>query len=105
MILKTLREARLIQKDPAPDVRVQELASDGNCSAVRFWLSRFEKDADCRDEVLTLVDRAMRHAKVPSPRMQIELNRPRRENINPLEHEAEIARIFAAAPKVDHAGA
>lgn len=101
LILKTLREARLIQTDPAPDVRVQELGSDGNCYAVRFWLSRFEKDADCRDEVLSLIDRAMRHAKVPSPRMQIELNRSSRENINPIEHEAEVARIFAAPPKAE----
>lgn len=96
MILKALSEARLVQREPAPDVRVQELGSDSNSYAVRFWLSRFERDVDCRDEVLSLIDNAMRHAKVPPPRMQIELNRPRRTTMNPNDHESEVARIFAA---------
>ncbi|KHQ50114.1 putative mechanosensitive channel protein [Mameliella alba] len=74
MILKAVGEARLIQSEPAPDVRVQELGSDSNSYAVRFWLSRFERDVDCRDELLSLIDRALRQAKVPTPRMQIELN-------------------------------
>jgi small-conductance mechanosensitive channel len=98
LILKSLREARLIQTDPAPDVRVQELGSDGNSYAVRFWLSRFERDVDCRDEVLALIDRAIRGANIPTPRMQIELNRPRSAKIDPLAHDAEVARVFAAPP-------
>ncbi|WP_147115352.1 mechanosensitive ion channel family protein [Tateyamaria sp. syn59] len=99
LILKALNEARLIQSEPTPDVRVQALGSNSNSYAVRFWLSRFERDADCRDEVLSLIDRALRNAKIPAPRVQIELNRPRRESIDPIEHETEIARIFAASPR------
>ena len=102
LILKTLREARLIQTDPAPDVRVQELGSDGNSYAVRFWLSRFERDVDCRDEVLALIDRAIRGANIPAPRMQIELSRPRSAKIDPLADDAEVARVFAAPPEREH---
>ena len=101
MILKAVGEARLIQTEPAPDVRVQELGSDSNSYAVRFWLSRFERDVDCRDELLSLIDRAMRQAKVPTPRMQIELHRPHRETMRPVDHETEVARIFAAPPKLE----
>lgn len=93
MILKAVSEARLIQSEPAPDVRVQELGSDGNSYAVRYWLSRFERDVDCRDELLSLIDRAMRQAKVPTPRMQIELNRPHGKAMLPIDHQTEVARI------------
>ncbi|MGX1501318.1 small-conductance mechanosensitive channel [Labrenzia sp. MBR-25] len=99
LILRTLRDARLIQTDPAPDVRVHELGNDGNVYAVRFWLSRFERDVDCRDEVLTLIERALRDAKVPPPRLQIELNQRPRLAIDQAEHKAEVARVFAALPK------
>ncbi|WP_418591558.1 mechanosensitive ion channel family protein [Ponticoccus sp. (in: a-proteobacteria)] len=98
LILKAVGEARLIQADPAPDVRVQELGSDSNSYAVRFWLSRFERDADCRDELLSLIDRALRQAKVPMPRMQIELARPGGKTMPPYDHEAELARIFPTPP-------
>lgn len=101
MILKAVGEARLIQTEPAPDVRVQELGSDSNSYAVRFWLSRFERDVDCRDELLSLIDRAMRQARVPTPRMQIELNRPHGKAMLPVDHETEVARIFAAPPKTE----
>lgn len=76
LILKALSDARLIQASPPPDVRVQELASDGISYAVRFWLTRFERDADARDEVLSLIDDALRQENIPGPRMQIELKRP-----------------------------
>lgn len=101
MILKAVGEARLIQSEPAPDVRVQELGSDSNSYAVRFWLSRFERDVDCRDELLSLIDRAMRQPKVPTPRMQIELNRPHGKSTLPVDHETEVARIFAAPSKTE----
>lgn len=95
LILNALREARLIQADPPPDVRVQDLGNDGICYAVRFWLSGFEGDADCRDEVLCLIDRALRKAKIPVPRTQIELSRPRMVNVDPLDHAAEVARVWS----------
>lgn len=67
LILNALRDSTLFQKDPSPDVKVQELRSDGNSYAVRFWLSRFERDVDARDEILSLIDRTMRLANVPTP--------------------------------------
>ena len=75
LILKALSDARLIQASPPPDVRVQELASDGISYAVRFWLTRFERDADARDEVLSLIDDALRQENIPGPRMQIEMHK------------------------------
>ena len=76
MILKAVGEARLFQTEPAPDIRLQELGRDGNSYAVRFWLTRFERDVDCRDELLSLIDRAMRQAKVPTPRHSRFASRP-----------------------------
>jgi small-conductance mechanosensitive channel len=96
LILEALRGASLIQADPAPDVRVQELGSDGTCYAIRYWLSRFERDADCRDEALSLIDRDLRRAGIPAPRMQIEVRRPRTANTDPVAQKAELARVFAS---------
>lgn len=89
LILKTLSGAKLIQAAPPPDVKVQELASDGIHYAVQFWLSRFERDADARDEVLSLIDCALRHENIPAPRVQIQLQRPAlvSRHINPARTE------------------
>ncbi len=97
LILQALRDARLIQADPPADVRVQELGFDGNSYAVRYWLSKFERDADCRDEILYLVDQQMRTAKIPAPRVKIELNQPRSVESDPLSHHSELARVFGTS--------
>ncbi|PVA10501.1 mechanosensitive ion channel family protein [Pelagivirga sediminicola] len=73
VILDAVREAKLIQQEPAPDVRVSSYDQGGIAYAVRYWLSRFDRDIDCRDEVYRLVDSALREAGIEAPHRRIEL--------------------------------
>lgn len=73
VILDALKNAQLIHAEPAPDVRVLAYEEDGITYAVRYWLSRFDRDVDCRDEVFTLVDDALRRAGTVAPHRRIEL--------------------------------
>lgn len=73
LMLGAVQEAKLIQHDPLPDVRVLAYEEAGISYAVRYWLSRFDKDIDCRDEVYSLVDEALRRAGTIAPHRRIEL--------------------------------
>ncbi|WP_051357610.1 mechanosensitive ion channel family protein [Leisingera caerulea] len=73
VMLEALRGAKLIQLDPAPDVRVLAYEEGGITYALRYWLSRFDRDIDCRDEVFTLVDEALRNAGTIAPYRRIEV--------------------------------
>ena len=71
VMLEALKGADLIQQDPAPDVRVLAYEEGGITYALRYWLSRFDRDIDCRDEVYTLVDEALRRAGTIAPYRRI----------------------------------
>nr|WP_306265030.1 mechanosensitive ion channel domain-containing protein [Pararhizobium sp. IMCC3301] len=73
VMLNALKGAKLIQSDPAPDVRVLAYEEAGITYALRYWLSRFDRDIDCRDEVYSLVDDALRRSGSVAPRRRIEL--------------------------------
>ncbi|MEX0692820.1 MAG: mechanosensitive ion channel family protein [Rhodospirillales bacterium] len=73
IMLEAVQQAELIQQDPAPDVRVLAYEEGGITYAVRYWLSRFDRDVDCRDEVYSLVDEALRRAGMIAPCRRIEL--------------------------------
>ncbi|MEY8798890.1 mechanosensitive ion channel family protein [Leisingera sp. XS_AS12] len=73
VMLEALKGAKLIQQDPAPDVRVIAYEEGGITYALRYWLSRFDRDIDCRDEVFTLVDEALRKAGTIAPYRRIEV--------------------------------
>lgn len=75
IMLASLKDAKLIQRDPAPDVRVQAYEEAGITYAVRYWLSRFDLDIDCRDEIYTLLDDGLRRAGTISPHRRIEFFR------------------------------
>ncbi|WP_132446003.1 mechanosensitive ion channel family protein [Sulfitobacter indolifex] len=66
-------EPKLIQQSPAPDVRVQSYEEGGICYTVRYWVPRFELAVDCRDEVFSLVDEALRKAGSIAPYRRIQL--------------------------------
>ncbi|TYB83327.1 mechanosensitive ion channel family protein [Maritimibacter fusiformis] len=72
VMLEAVGKAKLIQHDPAPDVRVLAYEEGGITYALRYWLSRFDRDVDCRDEVYSLVDDALRNAGTLAPRRRIE---------------------------------
>lgn len=71
LMLQAVKEAKLIQQDPAPDVRVLAYEEGGISYAVRYWLSRFDRDVDCRDEVYSLIDEALRRAGSIAPHRRI----------------------------------
>ncbi len=72
-MLAAVRQAALIQQDPPPDVRVLSFEATGIVYALRYWLTRFDRDVDCRDEVFSLVDKALRKIGDVAPRQRIEL--------------------------------
>lgn len=73
VMLDAMKKATLIQQEPAPDVRVKAYEEGGITYALRFWLSRFDRDIDCRDEVFSLVDAALREVGSIAPYRRIEL--------------------------------
>lgn len=82
LILDALKNASLIQKDPAADVRVLAYEEKGITYAVRYWLSRFDRDIDCRDEVFSLIDKALWSAGVAIPHHRIELVAPKPRSLS-----------------------
>ncbi|WP_272005509.1 mechanosensitive ion channel family protein [Roseovarius sp. ZX-A-9] len=75
IMLEAMKSAKLIQQDPAPDVRVLAYEEGGITYALRYWISRFDRDVDCRDELYSLVDDALRRAGSIAPHRRIELVR------------------------------
>jgi small-conductance mechanosensitive channel len=52
---------------PPPDIRLFAHEPDGLVYMVRYWVPSFAQEMDCRDAVLTAVDRALRQRAVPAP--------------------------------------
>ncbi|MCQ0093161.1 mechanosensitive ion channel family protein [Roseovarius sp. M141] len=75
-MLAAVKEAKLIQQDPPPDVRVLSYEEGGIAYALRYWLTRFDRDVDCRDEVYSLLDNALRQIGDVAPRKRVELIGP-----------------------------
>lgn len=73
VMLEAVKVAKLIQQDPAPDVRVLSYDEGGIVYGLRYWLSRFDRDIDCRDEVYSLIDNALRSLGNTVPRRRVEL--------------------------------
>nr|WP_281361030.1 mechanosensitive ion channel domain-containing protein [Sulfitobacter maritimus] len=73
IMVAALGEAKLIQQNPAPDVRVRSYEEAGICYTVRYWVPRFEQAVDCRDEVFRLIDEALRKAGSIAPYRRIQL--------------------------------
>jgi hypothetical protein len=73
MLLEVMRNARLILQEPAPDVRILTYAADVIHYAMRYWVPRFDRDVDCRDELFEGIDRALRERGIAPPRQRIEI--------------------------------
>ncbi len=82
VMLETIKEAKLIQQDPSPDVRVLSYDECGIVYGLRYWLTRFDRDIDCRDEVFSLVDSALRKLGETAPRRRVELVRATAQEID-----------------------
>jgi len=73
VILPALREAKIIQQDRAPGVRERSYEEGGICYTMRYWVPRFERAVDCRDEVFGLIDDGLRRAGSIAPYRRIQL--------------------------------
>ncbi|EPX78254.1 putative mechanosensitive channel protein [Litoreibacter arenae DSM 19593] len=76
IILQALSEAKMIQQEPAADVRVRSYEESGICYTVRYWVPRFERAIDCRDEIFSLIDDGLRRAGSIAPYRRIQLVSP-----------------------------
>jgi len=74
VLLDGVRLATFIREDPAPDVRAVSFGLDGITYAVRYWVSSFAEDIDCRDEVLQCIDTGLRRAGIDGPRRHFRFN-------------------------------
>lgn len=84
-MLEAMKEAKLIQQEPAPDVRVLSYDESGITYALRYWLSRFDRDIDCRDEVYKLADAALQKMGNVAPRRRIEIVNPETVGANAFD--------------------
>jgi len=73
IMLHALSKAQLIQQEPVPDIRVRSYEEGGISYTVRYWVPRFERAVDCRDEVYSLIDDALRRAGSIAPYRRIQL--------------------------------
>ncbi|WP_341864194.1 mechanosensitive ion channel domain-containing protein [Gymnodinialimonas sp. 57CJ19] len=73
IMVAALREGKLIQQDPAPDIRVNAYEEGGISYTIRYWVPRFERAVDCRDEVFSLIDDGLRRAGSIAPYRRIQL--------------------------------
>lgn len=73
LMLEALAKAQLIQQSPAPDIRVGSYEEGGISYIVRYWVPKFEHATDCRDEVYSLIDDALRRAGSIAPYRRIQL--------------------------------
>lgn len=86
IMLSALSNAKLIQQEPKPDIRVQSYEEHGICYTVRYWVPKFELAVDCRDEVFSLIDEALRDAGSIAPYRRIQLiNAPLRTDADQPE--------------------
>jgi hypothetical protein len=78
ILLAAVKATQGIRPTPAPDVKVDSYGERGMKYVVRYWLPGFADDADCRDAVLTNIDRYLRLAGLSAPhRERVLLERPR----------------------------
>lgn len=73
IMMHALSKAQIILKEPAPDIRVRSYEEGGISYTVRYWVPRFERGVDCRDEVYSLIDDALRSAGSIAPYRRIQL--------------------------------
>lgn len=76
IMLAALAKAKLVQQDPAPDVRVRSYEEGGISYTIRYYVPRFERAVDCRDEIYSLIDDGLRQAGSIAPYRRIQLVRP-----------------------------
>lgn len=71
IMLTAMSKAKVMLQEPAPDIRVRSYEEGGISYTVRYWVPRYERAADCRDEVYSLIDDALRSAGSIAPYRRI----------------------------------
>ena len=86
IMAEALQKAKLIAQEPAPDIRVRSYDEGGICYTIRYWVPRFERVADCRDEIYSLIDDALRGAGSIAPYRRIQLVSPPSDTAEPSKN-------------------
>jgi|AntAceMinimDraft_11_1070367.scaffolds.fasta_scaffold10567_2 small-conductance mechanosensitive channel len=73
IMLEALGKAQIIRQNPAPDIRVRSYDEGGISYTLRYWVPGFERHVDCRDEIYSLIDDALRRAGSIAPYRRIQL--------------------------------
>lgn len=73
IMLEALGKGQIIRQNPVPDIRVRSYDEGGISYTVRYWVPGFERHVDCRDEVYSLIDDALRRAGSIAPYRRIQL--------------------------------
>jgi small-conductance mechanosensitive channel len=68
VLLAAASSAERIRREPAPDVRVTGFGDGSVDYVVRYWIPSFADAVDCRDAVLSSIDRHARRAGLALPR-------------------------------------
>ena len=63
----------IILQTPRPDVRALSYDTDGVKYVVRYWVPSFVDDVDCRDVMISAIDRAIRKSGLPAPYSRIKV--------------------------------
>lgn len=63
----------IILQTPRPDVRALSYDTDGVKYVVRYWVPSFVDDVDCRDVMISAIDRAIRQSGLPTPNSRIKV--------------------------------
>ena len=73
LLAKAAASTASVMKSPKPDARAISYDAEGVRYSVRYWVPSFIDDIDCRDEMLVVIDAAIRESGLPSPYRRIRL--------------------------------
>jgi small-conductance mechanosensitive channel len=78
LLMQAAASAPSIVPDPAPDARLVAYEPSGLAYVVRYWVPGSAQELDCRDAILSAIDRVFREERLPPPqryyRMQMDKN-------------------------------
>lgn len=72
VLMAAVRDTAGILSDPPPDVRACRYEQCGITYVIRYWISGFVREIECRDAVYSAIDAALRENAIPPPRIRYE---------------------------------
>jgi small-conductance mechanosensitive channel len=82
LLTEAAASAQSIVRDPPPDARLVAYEPSGLAYVVRYWVPGSAQELDCRDAIISAIDRTFREERLPPPqryhrmRMDGEVDQP-----------------------------